>query len=840
MRGRHLESPNMVMQESTSSPLLARFEEQEAYPEAFQDVESPLLQDNGHEDSDNESSSDSDSSCSAQPTVPLLNGSVSRAALSGPDEGPETSHKYAYHPGMQRRGSSQHSISRRSDSVMSSTNSIYSLSNIMNLANRGTSPAKNAFIITGEALYAGCTCRNILKGFLWSLAITSMHYVGITALRIPSGYSTLEPGLVVLSALISWAVCLVGCILMARIETQLAQQFLFALVACGGVAAMHFTGMRAVTFWSYNGPSVKRGYPSMLAVAIGTIAIITCIAANFLLAHVATLSRNKLAEIVMTRKQLWKTIALKENAEAAAAARSDFIASASHEIRTPLHHLQGYSDLLSQTQLTEEGRTLLYAIQHATKTLSLITNNVLDWSKLEKDVDASCRPVPLDMRTVCESTLLLLPNKDDEDEVELMVVVSPEVPHSLFLDETYIQRIIMNLLSNALKFTRSGYILLLIEICKGDLIATVKDTGSGIPPSFLPQLFQPFKQATTRGSQRGTGLGMSIIKQLLNKMGGSIEVQSNHPDEEGVESGQTGTTFTVRIPIQLSNSPKCPPCFSKASSVIAVFDSNERYKEGLRTSWATFGVDIVGVDSFFDLFNIDCKYVWTDLEFLKRNKTVAQQLIEEDKWLILVPCDNKGALKQVPRLSTAHKVIPLQKPLIWHTFEQQIKDALEQPAPISPERTVRFAPKVEIVAPAADEHSQEDLVTKNLTVLLVEDNPINQKLGRKMLNALKYEVITADDGGQAIEQIMKHDDIVDAILMDQSMPVKDGVTATREIRELEASGMLSRRRPIIAVTAVVSTEAQNMFRAAGADDFLTKPLALGKLGQTLAAYLPQG
>ena len=129
--------------------------------------------------------------------------------------------------------------------------------------------------------------------------------------------------------------------------------------------------MRAVTFWSHAGPSEKRGYPSSLAVAIGTIAIITCIAANFLLAHVATLSRNKLAEIVMTRKQLWKTIALKENAEAAAAARSDFIASASHEIRTPLHHLQGYSDLLSQTQLTEEGRTFLYAIQHATKTLSL-------------------------------------------------------------------------------------------------------------------------------------------------------------------------------------------------------------------------------------------------------------------------------------------------------------------------------------------------------------------------------------------------------------------------------------------------------------------------------------
>ena len=129
--------------------------------------------------------------------------------------------------------------------------------------------------------------------------------------------------------------------------------------------------MRAVTFWSYAEQSEDGGYPPELAVAIVSVAITTCMASNGLLAHVATVSRNKLAEIVATRKKLWRTIAQKENAEAAAAARSDFIASASHEIRTPLHHLQGYSDLLSRTDLTEEGRVLLIAIQRATKTLSL-------------------------------------------------------------------------------------------------------------------------------------------------------------------------------------------------------------------------------------------------------------------------------------------------------------------------------------------------------------------------------------------------------------------------------------------------------------------------------------
>lgn len=129
--------------------------------------------------------------------------------------------------------------------------------------------------------------------------------------------------------------------------------------------------MRAATFWSHALPSELRGYAPGLAVAVTSIAITTCIAANALLAHSATVSRNKLAEVVMTRRKLWMAIAQKETAESAASARSEFIASASHEIRTPLHHLQGYSDLLSRTELTEEGRLLLYAIQHATKTLLL-------------------------------------------------------------------------------------------------------------------------------------------------------------------------------------------------------------------------------------------------------------------------------------------------------------------------------------------------------------------------------------------------------------------------------------------------------------------------------------
>jgi len=268
-------------------------------------------------------------------------------------------------------GSSDWSSLRRDSSAGASSSGYLGLSSAMGIVYRRGTSTGNAFVIIARALYNGCTVLNISKGFLWSISITSMHYVGIAGLRIPQGYCTLNPILVLVSALISWIVCLVGVVLMANMETQLAQQLLFSAVATIGVASMHFTGMRAATFWSAREGSEIREYPPALAGTVIAVGGITCIAANLLLAHSATMSRNKLAEIVWTRKELWKAIAQKENAEAAAIARSEFIASASHEIRTPLHHLQGYSDLLSQTELTEEGRALLLSIQRATKTLSM-------------------------------------------------------------------------------------------------------------------------------------------------------------------------------------------------------------------------------------------------------------------------------------------------------------------------------------------------------------------------------------------------------------------------------------------------------------------------------------
>lgn len=187
---------------------------------------------------------------------------------------------------------SDFSASRRSSGITDSDSSMFGLGKFASVMTIKPSKfgTKNPFVVTALALWAGLTIGNIIKGLLWSLAITGMHYTGILALRVPHGRCKLDPALVVVSALISWVVCVVGAILMASMEIHIGQQLLFSIIATTGVAAMHFTGMRAATFWSSQPPSVVRGYPPVLAIAIGSIAIFTCFAANGLLAHSAAVS----------------------------------------------------------------------------------------------------------------------------------------------------------------------------------------------------------------------------------------------------------------------------------------------------------------------------------------------------------------------------------------------------------------------------------------------------------------------------------------------------------------------------------------------------------------------
>jgi len=727
----------------------------------------------------------------------------------------------------------------------------------------GKTETGNPALMMLTALWYGLTYANITKGFFWSLAITSMHYSGVMALRVPEGKCTLEPGLVLLSAVISWVVCSVGCILMAQMESFLIQQVLFSAVATTGIAAMHFTGMSATHFWSNAEPRETRGYPTGLSVTIVSIATLTCLSANGLLVHSATIARNKLSEIIRTRRKLWAALAQKEHAEAAAQARSEFIASASHEIRTPLHQLQGYGDLLAREHLTEEGRILLCAIQDATKTLSLITNNVLDWSRLEKG-EAAHRPTFLDIRNVVDSVIGLLPNRNEDNQVETLVSVSPDVPSSILMDELSLTRIILNLLSNACKFTTHGYVLLTVSTQKSNLVITVEDTGCGVPESFLPQLFEPFKQAQTRGAERGTGLGLSIVKQLLAKMRGTIEVMSNFRDDPGVGPSNQGSTFTVTIPLEASTGADEYPRADSGARIAVLEDHNVRLAGGLMKAWGIYDVSAQVVEP--QHLSTSFKYVWVNAPVLARNSDLLRQLTSQTGWLVFVPYDNENSLYEMLGSRLPSHFVLVRRPLVWHRIMRSIDGVRDMQMKAQVGRpSVRFAEDIEIMngdpsasdvqSTAGSTTSSEKAIAevkgeKPFTIMLVEDNKINQKLGIKMVQKCGYDVVVADDGQEAIDMLIEQDEDIDLILMDQSMPRKDGLQATKEIRDMEEQGLLKgsrrfrgtergRRRVIIAVTAVVGPAHEAMCKAVGTDAFLPKPLSLGKLKDVLAVWLDE-
>ena len=466
-----------------------------------------------------------------------------------------------------------------------------------------------------------------------------------------------------------------------------------------------------------------------------------------------------------------------------------------------------------------------------------VTSNVLDWSRLEKG-EAICRPVVVDIRFACEAIVHLLPNREDNIETELLVVVTPEVPPSIFVDETYLQRILMNLLSNSFKFTMSGYVMLLLCLKEGLLRVTVKDSGFGIPQSFLPQLFEPYKQVQARGAERGTGLGLSITQRLLERMQGSVTVESKYHQDQDVGVANSGSKFTLTIPIATPEHPPDPPSLNNVKPVrIAIMhDGEHRDLEGLTAAWTSFGAEVLHTEVITDIPNDPDTIVWADLYFLQKHHDTRCDILRQQQYLVLVPYENRSLFDETLGPKPPINIVPIRKPLIWHRIAQIVIDTRHVRSTPDLDKDIKLAQRIDAVHSLANESKTQALVAKKRTVLLVEDNKINQKLGAKMLGMLNYDVILAEDGQEAIDIVMEHALIIDAILMDQSMPGKDGITATREIRGLEAAGLLGKRQTIIAVTAAAGPEAQAQFLEAGTDMFLPKPLSLTKLEQTLSHY----
>jgi len=536
-----------------------------------------------------------------------------------------------------------------------------------------------------------------------------------------------------------------------------------------------------------------------------TTIIDTLVAIAALTAALAfTVSRAREAATGAMEKE--EALARATAAEAASVAKSEFLANMSHEIRTPMNGIIGMADVLAATDLTQKQRACVDVMQSSSGALLTIINDILDFSKIEAgriELDRA----PFSVRRAVEDVAALIAARAAERGVEMTARVAPDVPEFSLGDVGRFRQVLTNLVGNAAKFTHHGSISIDAERAGDDRIrVSVADTGIGIEPAMVGRIFEKFEQADNSTTRRygGTGLGLAISKQLVELMGGEISVTSVYG---------TGTTFTFTAFLPGSAGPASLPAPASLRGKRAlIVDDVAVNLDILREFLSAQGVEtaearsaIGALDLFtrdkFDFAIFDYQMAGTDglalLEAIRRAPHGDALPV-----MMLTSIDDREPTRAFAALGAISVTKPIRRDDLYAALSRLLAvEALPQAAR----------------APAAPGSAGGDTLTR---VLLVEDNDVNRMVVRMMLAGEDIEVIEAADGAVAVA--VAADRRFDVILMDVSMPVMDGLEATRTIRAREQA--LQARTPIIGLTAHATAHDAELCRTAGMDDYLTKPV----------------